>query len=151
VWLGACSKGVSPLVLFEDGTLDHDRYIQEVLPIARDYGNKVFGNNWTFQQDGAMPHTHKKTQEWCAQNFPAFIDKDHWPPNSPDLNPLDFCIWNELAQAMKWNKVTSKKTLIAELKRAVKLIRLEVVLESCSVWTNRLYRMAKNNGNYLRE
>ena len=32
VWLGACSKGVSPLVIFEEGTVDHERYIQEVLP-----------------------------------------------------------------------------------------------------------------------
>ena len=151
VWLGACSKGISPLVLFENGTLDHDRYIREVLPIARDYGNKVFGSKWTFQQDGAKPHIHEKTQEWCARNFPAFFDKDSWPPNSPDLNPLDFCIWDEFAQAVKWNKVTSKKTLIAELKRACKRIRDEVVLESCSVWTNRLYRMVQNNGNYLQK
>ena len=21
-----------------------------------------------------------------------------WPPNSPDLNPLDYCVWNEIAQ-----------------------------------------------------
>ena len=26
------------------------------------------------------------TQEWCRMNFPSFTDKDHWPPNSPDLN-----------------------------------------------------------------
>ena len=32
VWLGAYVKGVSPLVIFEEGTVDHERYIQEVLP-----------------------------------------------------------------------------------------------------------------------
>ena len=42
VWLGVCSKkGVSPLVIFEKGTLDHARYIEEVLPVALKYGNKV--------------------------------------------------------------------------------------------------------------
>ncbi|CAF1528429.1 unnamed protein product, partial [Adineta ricciae] len=106
VWLGVCSKGVSPLVIFEKGTVDHDRYIKEVLPIALKYGNKVFGNDWVFQQDGAKPHTHGKTQDWCAENFPSFIDKDHWPPDSPDLNPLDYCIWNDFAQSMNWDKVT---------------------------------------------
>ena len=30
VSLGACSKGVSPLVIFEEGTVDHEWYIQEV-------------------------------------------------------------------------------------------------------------------------
>lgn len=152
VWLGACSKGVSPLVIFEEGTVNHERYIREVLPVARDYGNVVFGDDWTFQQDGAKPHTHKETQAWCADqnNFPFFIDKDHWPPNSPDLNPLDYCIWDELAHAINWSKVTSKKTLIAELKRAVKEIRQNVVFESCMSWTNRVYRMSQNSGDYLR-
>ena len=65
VWLGVCSKGVSPLVIFEKGTLDHARYIEEVLPVALKYGNKVLGNEWIFQQDGARPHTHVKPQQWC--------------------------------------------------------------------------------------
>jgi hypothetical protein len=151
VWLAACSEGVSPLVVFKDGTVDHDRYIREVLPVALKYGNKVFGDNWTFQQDGAKPHTHKKSQQWCMDNFPGFIDRDTWPPNSPDLNPLDYCIWDEFGKAIKWEKVTSKTTLIGELKRAVKKIRIDVVRESCVTWTNRLYRLVQNDGNYLRE
>ena len=27
--------------------------------------------------------------------------------------------------------------------------RVNVALESCTSWTNRLYRMSKNNGDYL--
>ncbi|CAF3930185.1 unnamed protein product [Rotaria sp. Silwood2] len=150
VWLGVCSKGVSPLVIFEQGTVDHDRYIKEVLPVALKYGNHVFGNDWAFQQNGARPHTHRLTQQWCHDNFPAFIDKDHWPPNSPDLNPLDYCIWDEFVKTINWNKVTSKATMIQELKKAVKKIRKNVVFESCASWTKRLYRMSQNNGDYLR-
>ena len=101
-------------------TLDHHRYIKEVLPVALRYGNSKFGNNWTFQQDNGTPHTQQKTQEWCCQHFPSFIDKDKWPANSPDLNPLDYCIWDEFAQAINWDKVTSKSSLISELKRGVK-------------------------------
>ena len=71
--------------------------------------------------------------------------------NSSNLNPLDDCIWDEFAQTINWDKVTSKSSLIAELKRGVKKIRLDVVRESYFVWTNRLYRMTQNDGNYLRE
>ncbi|CAF1949018.1 unnamed protein product [Rotaria magnacalcarata] len=92
VWLGVCSKCVFPLVIFDEGTVDHARYIEEVLPVALKYGNHVFGNDWAFQHDGAKPHIHQLTQQWCHDNFPGFIDKDHWLPNSPDLNPLDYCI-----------------------------------------------------------
>jgi transposase len=151
VWLGVCSKGVSPLVIFEKGTVDHARYIKEVLPVALKYGNKVFGNDWTFQQDGAKPHTHENSQSWCEEHFPSFISKDRWPPNSPDLNPLDYCIWNELGQVIEWHTVTSKNTLINALRRAVRKISLDVIFESCASWTNRLYRMSQDKGNYLRK
>jgi hypothetical protein len=149
VWLGVCSRGVSPLVIFEKGTVDHARYINKVLPVALKYGNQMFGDDWVFQQDGATSHTHHLTQQWCKDNFSTFIDKDHWPPNSPDLNPLDYSIWNELVKAIQWDKVNSKKTLIKQLKCAVKKIPYEVVFESCDSWTKRLYRLSKNNYDYL--
>ena len=62
--------------------------------------------------------------------FPTFVDKDTWPANSSDLNPWDDCIWDEFAQAINWDKVTSKSS---ELKHGVEKIRLDVVRESCSV------------------
>ena len=61
VWLVVCSEGVAPLVQFEKSTLDHHRYIKDVLPVALRYGNSQFGNNWTFQQDNGTPHTHQET------------------------------------------------------------------------------------------
>ncbi|CAF1110758.1 unnamed protein product [Rotaria magnacalcarata] len=77
VWLGVCSKGVTPLVIFDPGTVDHAEYIQKVLPVALKYGNKTFGKHWTFQQEGAKPLIHHLTETWCQDNFPSFIDKDH--------------------------------------------------------------------------
>lgn len=150
VWLAVCSKGVSPMVILDKGKVDHDRYIKEILPVALKYRNHVFGNDWTFQQDGATPHTHRLTQQWCHDNFPAFLDKDHWSPSGPDLGPLDYCVWDGFARAVGWSGVTSKATLIQELKKAVRKIRQDVVFESCRSWTNRLYRMSQNNGNCLK-
>ena len=149
VWLGACSKGITPLVIFEEGTLDHDRYIKEVLPVALKYGNKVFGNEWIFQQDNARPHIHHLTQKWCRDHFPSFIDKDHWPSNSPDLNPLDYSIWDELAEGMDWTQISTKQDLIDELRQATKKVRQTVVFKSCNTWTVRLWRISKNDGNHL--
>ena len=63
VWFRACSKGVSPLVIFEDGTMDFDRYIKELLPVALKFVNDMFGTDSTFHQDDAKPHIHAKSQE----------------------------------------------------------------------------------------
>ena len=68
--------------------MDHRRYIDKIVPVALKYGNEDFGDIWTFEEDVSKPHTHASTQEWCRTNFRSFIDKDYWPPNSPDLNPL---------------------------------------------------------------
>ena len=44
VCLGAHSKGLSSLVIFGNGTIDHNCYINEVLAAALKYGNSIFGN-----------------------------------------------------------------------------------------------------------
>ncbi|CAM4847524.1 unnamed protein product [Rotaria magnacalcarata] len=111
VWLGACSKGLTPLVILDEGTVDHAVYIEKVLPVASKYGDQFFGSDWIFQQDGVKPHLHHSSQKWCRDNFPSFIEKDGSPPNSPDLNPLDYSIWDQLANNINWNKVYSKRYL----------------------------------------
>ena len=65
--------------------------------------------------------------------LPRFLDKDTWAMNSPELDHLDYCIWDEFAQAINWSKVTAKSSLISELKRDMKKNRFDVVRESCSV------------------
>lgn len=42
----------------------------------------------TFVQDGAPGHTEKTIQKWCKENLPNSSQKDWWPANSPDLNPI---------------------------------------------------------------
>jgi len=113
-------------------------------------GNKMMGKNRTFQQDGAAPHRHHQTQQWCADNMPAFVPHDRWSPNSPDLNPLDYSIWNEFVQAMNWEHVRTKATLIQELKLAVKKIPVQNVLHSVEKFTVRLRLILKTKGDYIR-
>ena len=50
VWLGACSKGLLALVIFENGIVDHNRYINEVLPVALKYWNSILGMIGSFSK-----------------------------------------------------------------------------------------------------
>ena len=58
VWLGACYKSTTPLVILNEGTVDHAVYIEKVLPVALKYGNEVLGGDWIFQQDDIKSHPH---------------------------------------------------------------------------------------------
>jgi hypothetical protein len=132
-----------------EGKINADSYIQNVLPIALEEGKKLMGNNWLFQQDGASAHTAKKTQEWCHNNFHSFIPAEKWPPNSPDLNPLDYSIWTELCHNMDWSKIKNKDTLKDEILKGWKKIRQDVVKCSIDSWSKRCFRVKQNEGNIL--
>ena len=77
------------------------------------FGNSMFGNDWIYQQHGMFVHVHVKSQQWCRDNLPDFIEKLYWPTNNPHLNLLDYLIWQEFTQVVNWNRVKLKKSLIA--------------------------------------
>ena len=91
--------------------------MKEVLPVALKHGNKVFDNDWTFQQDGAQPHIHHLTQTWCRDHFPSFVEKNRWSSNSPDFNLLHYCIWHEVTKEIDPTQIS---TIIDELHRTTK-------------------------------
>ena len=51
-----------------------------------------------FQQDSAPAHRAHDTIEllWCTT--PDFVAPDMWPPNSPDLNLVDYATWSVIQQ-----------------------------------------------------
>ena len=61
--------------------------MQNLLPDIRE-----FSKYYTFQQDGALAHRARDTVEVLTRETPDFIPPALWPPNSPDLNPVDYKI-----------------------------------------------------------
>ena len=49
VWLGMCSAGLTKLIILDKGTLNHERYIREVLPIALKCGNEMMDSDSMFK------------------------------------------------------------------------------------------------------
>lgn len=68
-----------------------DRILRHgLLPDIRARCNR---NNWALQQDGASSHTARNTLNFLQQENVNFIEPDICPPNSPDLNPVNYAIW----------------------------------------------------------
>ena len=51
---------------------------------------------YIFQEDGAPAHTSHLVQNWLSDNIQKFWSKELSPPNSPDLNPMDYYVWGVL-------------------------------------------------------
>jgi len=52
----------------------------------------------TLHQDDAPSHTAKNTINYLKMENVSFIEPQWWPPNSPDLNPVDYAVWDALQQ-----------------------------------------------------
>jgi len=63
-----------------------------------------------------------------AAHCPDFINKDAWPPNSPDLNPLDYHVWGWMLD--KSNRLNPQPKNIPELKTALLVIWDELPREA---------------------
>jgi len=55
-------------------------------------------------------------QDWLHTDCDDFIAKDEWPPNSPDLNQLDYHVWGTTLEAYSYHKLQKKPSTIAELR-----------------------------------
>ena len=81
-------------MFFEPGLKVNGQYYrdvllsQELLPVIRHIADDMY----VFQQDSAPAHRACPTIELLRRETPDFIGPDLWPPNSPDLNPVNFKI-----------------------------------------------------------
>ena len=58
-----------------------------------------------FQQDSALAHWARETIKLLQQETPAFISPDLWPPNSPDLNLVNYKICGVMQDRVYQKKV----------------------------------------------
>ena len=92
VWAGIAHNLKTTLFFIEKGSTTNansykDNILTEiVVPVCRK-------NKLIYQQDGAPCHTAKICSDYLKSENIEFWDKNNWPPNSPDLNPLDYGIW----------------------------------------------------------
>ena len=65
-----------------------------LLPECRLYPD----NDFVFMQDSAPSLHAKATQNFLGDNTPDFISSQEWTMHSPDLNPLDYSVWDILQE-----------------------------------------------------
>jgi len=118
---GVCFGGKGRLHFISDKTkMNAELYVETLLPELVQDCRSVLPSSFIFQQDGAPAHPAKLAQDWIATNCSEFSGTDKWPPNLPDLNPLDYHVWRAMLE--RYKLFQTKPENIDELKRVLQLI-----------------------------
>src|SRR6195952_4636657 len=76
------------------------QFIEVDLPLLLEDVPLQLRNDMWFMQDGAPGHFSLLARDYLNRVFPdRWIGRggpQTWPPRSPDMNPLDFCVWGYL-------------------------------------------------------
>ena len=106
VWGAISSKGFY-MKIIERGTIDSSKYC-EIVGDFIPYATALFPDGWILEQDGATPHTSRQTKDFFAENSVQFLQ---WPPNSPDINPVEN-VWMMLKSFVEKKNPKTKDELI---------------------------------------
>ena len=100
----------------DPGVKVNGQYYQDIL-LTRDLLPDItqYSDYFTFQQDRTPSHRARETVELLKVETPDFIPPNLWPPNSPNLNPVDYKIWGIGLLQERVHKTSSKD--VDELRR----------------------------------
>ena len=102
----ASTGEVGPPIWYTQGyrlcTTDYVKALREkIVPwmrkVAEDHGQGGRPAPFVFQQDSAPAHKARITLDFLKEEGINFWGPDMWPPNSPDLAPLDYGVWPYIA------------------------------------------------------
>lgn len=118
VWGCFTAEKVGPLVVV-DGILESNGYVNilsnNLIPWLKDN----MPEDYIFQEDGASCHRSVYSKWWKATHGLRVME--HWPANSPDLNPIEN-IWDVLKR-----RVAKRKHVVKTRDELIKIIQEEWV------------------------
>jgi len=88
--------------IVDPGVKVNGQYYRDIL-LMRDLLSdiKQYSDYFTCQQNRAPAHRARETVEVLKVETPEFIPPNLWPPNSPNLYPVDYKIWGILQEQDK--------------------------------------------------
>ena len=150
----AVSKaGKTPIFFVDLGTkMNADYYCNVLMKELIPHMNRlVKRTDYLFMQDGARSHTAKLTIQMMEhQKYLKLLQPSDWPPNSPDLNPVDYCIWGILENNVyRGRKITNIKELKEAIIEEWEKIPQDVINNCIDSFRTRLNRVIENEGRHL--
>jgi len=85
-------------------------------------------------QDSAPAHHARETIELLSRDTPDFIGPEMWPPNSPDLNPVDYSIWSVVEQRVYQERIHNTDELWQRLLTVWNELEQQIIDNAVDQW-----------------
>ncbi len=109
-------------------------------------------HNW-FMQDGATCHTTEKVIDWLMGSFDGRVislkSPVFWPPQSPDLNPLDYFFWGYGLSFVERESPRSLDQLMDVIERWCAVLEKEDILSGVQSINRRLVFCQQAEGGHF--
>lgn len=151
VSVGVSKLGCTDLIFIEPGAKVNGEYYrnvllkQHLLPAIK----QMSGGYYTFQQDNAPAHRAHETVALLSSETPDFISPNLWPPNSPDLNPVDYQIWSVLDRRVYRTRIRDIDHLRARLIEEWKIFEQVIIDQAIEQWRMRLRSCVRHRGGHF--
>lgn len=126
-----------------DGIMKADQYIQILRENLLKSAEKMnIQDSFVFMQDNDPKHTAKKTREFLSDSNILMLD---WPPQSPDLNPIEN-LWHLVDIENSKNNKTNQNQFYEALVHSWDNINPELLKKLVESMPRRLEAVIKANG-----
>lgn len=150
VSVGVSGLGCTRIHFVEPGVKINGAYYRDVL-LMQDLLPDIrqLSEFYVFQQDGAPAHRARETVQLLQDETPDFIPPSLWPPNSPDLNPVDYKIWGILQERVYKAKVRNVDELRERIIEEWDRLDQRIVDAAVKQWRKRLTACVKAKGGHF--
>lgn len=132
--------GIESYKIFKEN-MNSDLYIS----ILDDTIVNYYLNNYMYQQDNSPIHKSKKTLEYLNNKNIKLLN--NWPPNSPDLNPIEN-LWFLLKHKLLNDNITNNN-FDECIQLRLNEIKYEHIFNIISCMHLRICQVIQNNGDYI--
>jgi len=151
VSVGVSSLGCTEFIFVEPSAKINGQYYRDVLlsqkllPAIRQQS----GGYFVFQQDSAPAHRAHETVALLKHETPDFIPPSLWPPNSPDLNPVDDKIWSVLQEKVYTTRIRDVDHLRTRLLEEWSRFDQRIIDGAVNQWRKRLEARVRAGGGHF--